>query len=539
MSSQENGNYLMQAAINAGIRNPKELANFMGQMQVESGEFSKTEENLHYSGHRLLQLFRGRNGLKTSEQANAIAAGGPEKVAEAIYGGKWGNQILGNAQEGDGWKYHGRGFIQLTGRNQYKKMSDALGIDLINHPERAAEPEVAAQIAVQYWKINVVARKCQNDVIKASYIINGGHNGLEARLHAEAVWEKQLLDNGYPSDLASVHEKEYTPRATLHQGAHGAAVVELQQQLQSLGYYTVSASGQPLIADGRFDQQTHDALVHFQRDHGLAPNGVADPQTETELHATELRAMQPHQHRDSPGAQQGKAHQPPASTPDMPSPTRDLNAFFDRMIAAAEAGEQATFRKMAQMLTNLPSAQQLKAEAVAAVDRFEARNVAQQGQPGHPAQPTQPTTPAPPGATRAARATPADPGHPDHALYKNVRQRVASAYAAEKGVPLPPEQLDNLAAAVTANARKTRMTEVASVIVSTNRMQPDVLQVFAYQGRPGEPGKPFSMTPVDKAINTPIEQSWQRFDQVTAQNQAADLERQQAQPMSQQRGHSI
>jgi hypothetical protein len=141
--------------------------------------------------------------------------------------------------------------------------------------------------------------------------------------------------------------------------------------------------------------------------------------------------------------------------------------------------------------------------------------------------------------TAPAARTPADHGHPAHALYESVRKHVAGAYAAEKGVPLPPEQLDNLAAAVTANARKSRMTEVASVIVSTNRMQPDVLQVFAYQGRPGEPGKPFSMTPVDKAINTPVEQSWQRFDQITAQNQAADLERQQAQQMRQQRGHSI
>lgn len=81
--SKENGDFVLQAAQSANITDPKELANFMGQMQVESHGFTKMHENLNYSGERLLKVFPGRNGMDTIEKANAVAAGGPEKIAEA------------------------------------------------------------------------------------------------------------------------------------------------------------------------------------------------------------------------------------------------------------------------------------------------------------------------------------------------------------------------------------------------------------------------------------------------------------------------
>jgi predicted chitinase len=150
MSSKENADYLMQAAMNSGIRNHKELANFMGQMQVESWNFDSMNEKLGYSGLHLLKKFKGRNGLSTPEQANDIAACGPKAVAEAIYGGDWGKDHLGNTQEGDAWRYHGRGYVQLTGRDSYQTVGNALGLDLINHPELAADRNIAAQIAIHY-----------------------------------------------------------------------------------------------------------------------------------------------------------------------------------------------------------------------------------------------------------------------------------------------------------------------------------------------------------------------------------------------------
>jgi len=158
MSNDESANYLKQAAIDAGIRDPRELANFMAQTQVESQDFQRLEENLHYSGSGLLKNFHGHNGLHTLEQANAIAAGGPEAVAEAVYGGEWGKSI-GNIYPGDGWKYRGRGYIQLTGYDQYAAASKAIGLDLVNHPDWVARyPKVAAQTAIYYWQ-HVVERR--------------------------------------------------------------------------------------------------------------------------------------------------------------------------------------------------------------------------------------------------------------------------------------------------------------------------------------------------------------------------------------------
>jgi predicted chitinase len=166
MSSKENADYLMRIAMNKGINDSKQLSNFMGQMQIESEGYASMNENLHYSGQRLLEVFPGRNGLHTIEQANAIAAGGQEAVAEAIYGGDWGKnpRHLGNTEPGDGWKFHGRGYVQLTGRANYERIGKEIGLDLVNHPELAANREIAAKIAVHYWESRVVPHGHQNDV---------------------------------------------------------------------------------------------------------------------------------------------------------------------------------------------------------------------------------------------------------------------------------------------------------------------------------------------------------------------------------------
>ena len=79
-----NRDYLLLRAHQAGLDDPKELAAFMGQMEIESGKFRSLEENLNYRGERLLEMFKGRNGLRTLEQANAIAGAGPVAVANAI-----------------------------------------------------------------------------------------------------------------------------------------------------------------------------------------------------------------------------------------------------------------------------------------------------------------------------------------------------------------------------------------------------------------------------------------------------------------------
>lgn len=196
MSSKENADYLMEAATRSGITDKKELGNFMGQMQVECGGFGHMSEGLNYSGERLLEVFPGRNGLHTAAQADAIAAGGPEAVANAVYGGEWGKKHLGNTEPGDGWKFHGRGYVQLTGRDAYERIGKEIGQDLVHHPELAENREIAAKIAIQYWQDRVVPHQHQTDVTGACHDINGGENGLKERKAAAAAWDAKLT-HGY------------------------------------------------------------------------------------------------------------------------------------------------------------------------------------------------------------------------------------------------------------------------------------------------------------------------------------------------------
>ena len=232
--SKENGDFVLQAAQGASITDPKELANFMGQMQVESHGFTKMHENLNYSGERMLKVFPGRNGMDTLEKANAVAAGGPEKIAEAIYGGDWGKRKggPGNTEAGDGWKFHGRGFVQLTGRYNYEHFGKALGLDLVNHPDLAAEPANAAKIATQYWKERVVALGHQHDVTHATKDVNGRYTALADRKAAATQWETKLAHGYKPGDPEpgqTLQDKHHPGHALYGHALYGQALHKLQK----------------------------------------------------------------------------------------------------------------------------------------------------------------------------------------------------------------------------------------------------------------------------------------------------------------------
>ena len=271
MSAKENADYLMDAAMKAGITDPKELANFMGQMQVESGGFARMSEGLGYSGSRLLEVFPGRNGMNTLAEANKIAAGGPEAIANEIYGGTWGKKNLGNTEPGDGWTFHGRGYVQLTGRAGYEKMGKELGLDLVHHPELAEDKDIAARIAIQYWKDRVQAHGHQTDVDAACRDINGGHNGLSARRNAAAAWE-DAIEKGYkPGGTEAI------PTANPSHGLSTEKARHVQALLNAHGY--TDSAGHPLKVDGHAGKETRHAIERFQADHHLKPDGVVGPAT--------------------------------------------------------------------------------------------------------------------------------------------------------------------------------------------------------------------------------------------------------------------
>ncbi len=93
-----------------------------------------------------------------------------------------GRADLGNNRPGDGYAYRGRGFIQLTGRANYKRYGEYLGLDLVNNPELAADPQVALLIAAKYWSIkNLNQFADRDDINTITKRINGGYNGLQDR----------------------------------------------------------------------------------------------------------------------------------------------------------------------------------------------------------------------------------------------------------------------------------------------------------------------------------------------------------------------
>ena len=124
---------LNQVFVKYDLDTPKRQAAFIGQCAVESANFTRLQENLNYSAQRLTQVWPSRfpNISMAEPYAN-----NPEKLADFVYAGR-----MGNLQDGDGWKFHGRGLIQLTGRENYANCGSGIGVDLIDNPDLLLTPQ--------------------------------------------------------------------------------------------------------------------------------------------------------------------------------------------------------------------------------------------------------------------------------------------------------------------------------------------------------------------------------------------------------------
>jgi len=167
------------------INTPKRMAMFVAQCAHESGNFSTTHENLNYSAKGLTGTFK--KYFPTEESAVPYARK-PEKIANKVYGSRMGN---GNEASGEGFKYCGRGLIQLTGKDNYTACGKALGMDLLSDPEQGEENPVAVLSAGWFWntrRLNDWADK--GDVTTVTKKINGGTIGLaDRKKHYEHIVE--------------------------------------------------------------------------------------------------------------------------------------------------------------------------------------------------------------------------------------------------------------------------------------------------------------------------------------------------------------
>lgn len=159
------------------INTPLRMAAFIGQCSHESGNFKVLQENLNYSAEGLCRVWPSR--FPTLESAMPYARN-PDKIADKVYGGRMGN---GTEETGEGSLYKGRGLIQLTGKDNYRMASDALGEDLVSSPDLVCGPKYAALTAGWFWNkrgLNVEADK--KDYTAMTKKINGGVIGLDDRI---------------------------------------------------------------------------------------------------------------------------------------------------------------------------------------------------------------------------------------------------------------------------------------------------------------------------------------------------------------------
>lgn len=169
--------------INTSLR----MAAFLSQIAHESNQLSDVSENLNYSVNGLLKVFP--KYFRTVEEAQLFARQ-PEKIANKVYANRMGN---GDEASGDGWRFRGRGAIQITGHDNYVLCGRELGFDLMKQPEMLEKPIGAILSAGWFWNmrgLNAFADRQEFETITKR--INGGLNGLEERLMYYEI-AKQIL----------------------------------------------------------------------------------------------------------------------------------------------------------------------------------------------------------------------------------------------------------------------------------------------------------------------------------------------------------
>ena len=159
------------------IDSPQRVAAFIAQCTHESGGFKRLKENLNYKAESLVRVFpKYFPSLDLAKQY----AHDQEKIANRVYGGRMGN---GDESSGDGFRYCGRGLIQLTGRNNYTKFSESIGTAVEEVPALLETFEGAVKSACWFWKTNNLNQYADaGDILTMTKRINGGTIGLEDRV---------------------------------------------------------------------------------------------------------------------------------------------------------------------------------------------------------------------------------------------------------------------------------------------------------------------------------------------------------------------
>ena len=250
------------------ITTERRVAHFLSQCAHESANFKRLEENLNYSAKALRAVFGRYFGDAPKRDADEYHRQ-PEMIANYVYMDEFRKYKMGNVNEGDGWLFRGRGLKQLTGRDNYTKFGESLDMTAEQAAEYVASFKGAIESACWFWDTNNLNDIADGDNVKLmTKKINGGSIGLEDRQRRYVVAMNVL---GTPLDAHQEDDDDdgediLDDIGVLRRGSRGDGVAMMQEALG-------------LEADGIFGRGTERALINWQMDNGLTPDGVAGPMT--------------------------------------------------------------------------------------------------------------------------------------------------------------------------------------------------------------------------------------------------------------------
>jgi len=253
------------------INTTNRIAGFMSQCGHESLDFTRLEENLNYSEKALNSVF-GRYFGKGKRDAKEYARN-PEKIANYVYMDEFRSKrgAMGNVEDGDGWRFRGRGIKQLTGRNNYTAFGKTVGMTAEEAAEYVATPKGAIESACWFWKTNKLASFADKaDVKGLTKKINGGDIGLDDRTKR---WENAIAVLGGKMPAAKKTKAKAVPTAevrTLRKGMTGDDVKKMQKAIG-------------VTADGDFGPGTLIAVKKWQKLNGLVADGIVGPATQAKM----------------------------------------------------------------------------------------------------------------------------------------------------------------------------------------------------------------------------------------------------------------
>jgi putative chitinase len=247
-----------------GIDTVPRVAAFIAQCAHESANFKFLKENLNYRAETLMKVWPSRF---TSLDLARQYAMQPEKIANKVYSSRMGN---GDEASGDGWRYAGKGLIQLTGKDNYTRFAESIETPVEEIPDYLGTFEGAVQSACWFWEVNNLNQWADaGDILTLTKRINGGTIGLEDRKkhYAHAI---HVLGGDSSHATESAAPAAVNANQVLRRGSRGDAVAAMQIRLG-------------LSGDGDFGPATERALMGWQRENGLEPDGVAGPATLAKL----------------------------------------------------------------------------------------------------------------------------------------------------------------------------------------------------------------------------------------------------------------